>query len=365
MDLSNINKKLFKYIIIIAGAFIGIILIILIVKLILGGKLSYQRIEDKMQQAAIDYLEDNDAGVSLPEGNEVITIEVEDLVANKNMKELSKYVKNDSISCDGNIVVRKQEDNYLYIPYLDCGEEYKTTTLKDYIINKEGLTEKGDGLYYLNNEYIYRGEYINNYVQFANQNWRILKIDADGNIKLLQDETKVRNNWDNRYNIEMKSSVGNNNYELSRISRRLDEIYSEIFSSDDQKYIATKNLCVGKRYIGDTTKDGLTECAEILENRKIGLIQMNEYLVVSLDNNCNKVRDGACQNYNYLAKYKDNWWTITPNAVDTSNVYEIDNGTTGTSNASITKLIRATIYLNSDVIYMSGDGTLENPYVFK
>lgn len=365
MNLANVNKKLFKYMFIAIGAFVGIFLIIGIVKLIMGNKLSYQKIEDKMQKAAISYLKDKDTEASLPTGNEVVSIDIEDLVTNKNIKELSKYIKDKNVSCSGNVVVRKQNDEYLYIPYLDCGDAYKTTSLKDYIIDKQGLVTEGDGLYHLNNEYIYRGEYVNNYVDFAGQTWRILNIDIDGNIKLLQDETKVRNHWDNRYNVDAKASVGINNYELSRINKKLNDLYDEIFSDDDKKYITNKNLCVGKRFVGDTTKDGQTECAEILENQKIGLIQMDEYLIVSLDPNCKKIRDGACQNYNYLSKYIESWWSITPNAVDTSNVYEIYGGISNTSNASIAKLVRASIYLNNDVIYVSGDGSKENPYVFK
>ncbi len=363
MNLANVNKKLFKYMFIVIGIFVGILLIIGIVKLIIGNKLSYQKIEDKMQTATIEYLKDNDEDISLPSGDEVITIDVDDLVANKNMKELSKYIKNDDIKCSGNVVVRQQNSEYLYIPYLDCGDAYKTSTLRDYII-KQGTVEIGDGLYTMNNEYIYRGEYLNNYVSFAGQIWRILKIDADGNIKLLQDETKLRNVWDNRYNVEAKSTVGINNYELSRINDALQNVYNS-FSDDEKKYITTKNLCIGKRFAGDTTNDGKTECAETLENQNIGLIQLNEYLIASIDANCKKVKDGACQNYNYLAKYASEWWTITPNAVDTHNVYEISRGISKTSNASITKLVRASIYLNNDVIYVSGDGSKDKPYVFK
>ena len=87
--------------------------------------------------------------------------------------------------------------------------------------------------------------------------------------------------------------------------------------------------------------------------------------MASLDSNCEKVRDGACQNYNYLSKYSGEWWTITPNAVDTHNVYQITRGIINTSNSSISKLVRASIYLNNDVIYVSGDGSKESPYVFK
>ena len=87
--------------------------------------------------------------------------------------------------------------------------------------------------------------------------------------------------------------------------------------------------------------------------------------MASLDTNCQKIRDGACQNYNYLAKYNENWWSITANASKTSNVYEVIGGNTDTSNASVSKVLRLSIYLNDDVIYVSGDGTLENPYIFK
>lgn len=364
MDLFKINKKLFKYMIILVVILVVFVLVIGIIKLTGGSKLSYQKIEDKMKQAAISYVKDKGAEFTLPSDNEITTISVEDLVANKNMKELSKYLKNDSVSCTGSVNVKKHDDYYLYIPNLDCGDDYQTMSLKDNII-KKGIVSSGDGLYYINNEYIFRGEYVNNYVKFANQIWRIIKIDSNGNIKLLQENSKERNNWDNRYNIDFKSAVGINNYELSRVNQRLEELYASIFDEEQKKYIATKDLCIGKRYAGDTTKDGVTECAELSKNKKVGLIQINEFLMASLDANCQKIRDGACQNYNYLAKYNENWWSITANASKTSNVYEVIGGNTDTSNASVSKVLRLSIYLNDDVIYVSGDGTLENPYIFK
>ena len=366
MDLSNVNKKLFKYLFIGIGIFIGIFIVIFIIKLIIGSKMNYQNIENKMQQAAINYLKKNDNNVELPNGNESLVIKVDDLVANKNMKELKKYLKNDEISCDGKVIVRKNNDEYLYIPYLDCKEDYKTLELREYIIQNDGIKTQDDGLYLINNEYVFRGEYPNNYVKFANQLWRIIKIDSEGNIKLIQDETKIRNNWDDRYNVDFKSTVGVNNYELSRVHDRLSSLYDEIFTTgEDKKYITSKNLCVGKRYLEDTSKDGTTECNQILENQKIGLIQINEFLIASIDPNCNKVNDGSCQNYNYMSSYKDEFWSITPVATDTSKVYSIRNGSVKSYSASITKLIRPIIYLNSDVIYSSGDGTKENPYIFK
>lgn len=365
MDLSNINKKLFKYVFIVIGVFVAILLIFGIVKLITGGKLSYQKIEDKMVSAAKSYVKDKDVDVKLPEGEEVISVSVDDLVANKNMKALEKYIKNDEIKCTGNVVIRKKDNEYLYIPSLDCGKEYKTTSLSDYLINKVGTVTSNDGLYSMNNEYVFRGEFVNNYVEFAGQKWRILKIDADGNIKLLQEESSVRSNWDNRYNVDNKSTVGINDYIPSRMNEKLEELYDQIFTDKDKIYITEKNLCIGKRYLEDTSKNGTTECIAVYENQKIGLIQINEFLLASIDENCTKIRDGACQNYNYLAKYKEPWWTVTANAANTSEVYEVTGKSTKFSIASINKIVRVTTYLNNDVIYVSGDGSLENPYKFK
>ena len=213
MDLSNINKKMLKYIIIIVVVFVAFLVILGVVKLVIGTKLSYQKIEDKMKSAAMSYIKDDKADVALPEGDEILTISVDDLVSNKKMKDLSKYIKDDDVSCSGNVVVRKQDDDYMYIPYLDCGEAYTTQTLSDYIVNNVEQVNAGDGLYFMNNEYVYRGEYVDNYVKFANQVWRIVKIDANGNIKLLQDTaTKNKNSWDNRYNVDFKSTVGINDY---------------------------------------------------------------------------------------------------------------------------------------------------------
>ncbi len=62
---------------------------------------------------------------------------------------------------------------------------------------------KGSGLYKTEDEYgpsyIFRGQVDNNYVHFANQDWRILRVNGDGTIRLL----KVEEISSNVYNEEV------------------------------------------------------------------------------------------------------------------------------------------------------------------
>ena len=69
-------------------------------------------------------------------------------------------------------------------------------------------------------------------------------------------------------------------------------------------------------------------------------------------------------NYNYLSNYKHNWWTITATSLNSYNVYQIENYAV-LKRASTTAVPRYVLHLAKDAIYVSGDGTKNNPYIVK
>ena len=102
----------------------------------------------------------------------------------------------------------------------------------------------------------------------------------------------------------------------------------------------------------------------VLENQFIGLLQMNDFLNASLDVNCTNTNNPSCSNYNYLSKYKYNWWTITASSANSYRVFRISSNAEVTL-ASSSGYLRPVLYLTDDAIYVSGDGTKENPYIVK
>lgn len=355
-------KKLIKFII------IGIILLVLlfvtlwVISLVRGGKLSFEKIENKMAKAAESYYKANQDLLPVKDYAKV-ELNVDILAKEGYMKVLDEYA-DENVSCTGKVVVLKNGNNYTYIPKLECGEDYSTNSLVQELTSSNNIVTESDGLYEINGEYVYRGEKLNNYVSFADKTWRIIKITKDNEIRLIQEDIVLKQNWDNRYNSDKKSNSGINNFEVSRIKDSLEEIYNgKMFSSEDKAKLVPKKLCIGKRLSNDTSKDGSTECKVLTEEYySLGLLQVNEYLIPSLDTGCTDSNKRQCTNYNFLSDYEDSFWTITADAENTYGVYYIDY-LPQSAKAKKQAGIKLVINISGEVNYASGNGTLEKPYV--
>ena len=315
-----------------------------------------------MKQAAIDYCKTHEE--LLPQPNSPVTITYSTLQEQELLKPVDKYLKTEQ-QCSGQVVVKNNNGNYSYTPYLKCGNEYVTTELYKKVLENNQIVTERDGLYQIGSSKVFRGEKINNYVSFANKTWRILKINDDNSIKLLLNDSKIKTTWDNRYNSEKKYTSGKNTYSISRLKETIDELYNNntFLSDDDKSKLVAKSLCIGSRSKDLTTNDGAAECKSVLENQYIGVISLYEYINSSIDEKCKNYNNNECQNYNYLTRFPDNnaWWTITPVSDNTYQVYIIGSyGTMSISNCSSTAAVRPTVYLNSDVMYSSGDGMKNN-----
>ena len=60
----------------------------------------------------------------------------------------------------------------------------------DEIKNKKNLVSSGYGLYLYNDEYIYRGSNVNNYVKFSDSEriFRIVKVTKNNEVVLIQEK---------------------------------------------------------------------------------------------------------------------------------------------------------------------------------
>lgn len=360
-NLTEIQKKLIK-IIIFGFIIVGLLfLTIWLMRKVTGGKLSYDKIEDKMVSAAEKYYEANEDLLPKEEVSKV-EVDAETLAKKGYMQDLNSYTDK-NVSCSGKVVVLRNGDNYDYIPKLDCGEDYNTLSLAKKLIDTDLVTES-DGLYEIDGEYVYRGEKLNNYVKFAGMNFRVLRITSDNEIRLIQVDNVKQEDWDNRYNAEKKTTAGINDFNVSRIKDNLEEIYNgETFKAKDKAKIIPKQLCIGKRYEDDASKSGYTECDVLTEEYyPLGLIQLNEFLIASIDEGCVGIKSRQCTNYNFLAGFNKNYWTLTANKSNTYQVYYIDI-MPQIGLARKPAGIKLVINISGEINYASGNGTLEEPYV--
>ena len=363
--------------------FMGIIVVVMIVVLIilflvsaLGGKksntYSYSQLESIMEKAAKSYFKDN-KGLLPQEEDYTVEVDADDLAAAGKMKSLSSYPTKGGIICTGSVSVQLEEDDYIYSPILNCGDNYASVSLATKVVDKNEIVTSGDGLYSRNGEYIFRGENVNNYVQLDKSLWRIVKITNDNEVVLITDiGVGYTNTWDNRYNEQKKYDAGINNYSVSRIKDYLDKVYKNSATSKNKdKYILSKkdktklvayDLCIGKRSIKSEDKKNTEECKQTLKDQKLGLLTLSDYLYASVDPNCKSAETKSCKNYNYLINGKS-WWLLTANSDNTYGVYVIKNGGMIKSDyASNYAYVRPVIHLNSNVLFKSGKGTEEKPY---
>lgn len=380
-----IRDNILKILIILGIAVVVIVVFALLTKpkgevVIKGTK--YGELETKLQNAAIKYVDKHKK--LLPTTKDDITkIKLSTLISNNYIGKLVA-IDNSSTKCDGYVEISKiseDKNDYRYTPYIKCGDYYVTKTIGDYIIDKEtnnGTFERTTdaGLYKYGDEYIFRGENINNYIKLDDHLYRIIKLDSNKSLQLVSvDRTQYSYVWDDRYNIEKNRNLGINNFEKSRLHDSLislyeakDEDHEEYFSSIEKDYIIEHEFCVGKRSIYDNNIYSGVECKETIP-LKVGIISVNEYARASIDPNCVGIFDRSCANYNFFNNLGEDrtytFFTLTGILDNTYEIYRVRNEEVTNAKASSGSRLYPVIYINSKTIYSDGTGTYNDPYIVR
>lgn len=365
--IKNIDKK--KLIYILGGILGGIIILITIIFIVIGAsnkKLSFENIENRLATGAKNYMLANEAALPKEEGSSV-TIDAETLESGNYIKSISKMLK-EGVSCSAKVIVTKNGDNYLYSPMLNCGESYKTEKLVTRILSDNTIKQSGDGLYKNNDGYIFKGEYVNNYISLDNKLWRIMSIDADGYARIIYSDKLSEDYyiWDDRYNVDSDDYLGINDYSVSRIKEKLDAL------EDGNKIVTTsisnlayRPICIGKRSSTNVEINNNEECETVINSQLFGLPYVSDYASASIDNNCKTIEDESCSNYNYLYNMKVSSYTLTGVKEKSSKVYFVSGNRIAKINAIEEKTIQLTAYLSNNSLYADGEGTKSNPYTLK
>lgn len=369
------SNKSRKNLYVLMAAILGgtaILLLVLYIMSLGNGSYSYEEVEVVLSNAAESYFKDYPDSLPQSDGD-IVEIDSSNLVVAGKMKDLSEYV-GDGVACTGTVQVTKAGNDYLYTPFLNCGDSYLTINFADKIKSDNEVVSSGNGLYSTNSNYVFRGENINNYVQLDNSLWRIVKITSNNNVVLINDKgIDNYQPWDDRYNEESLYESGINTFNVSRVKDYLDKVYTnpdedldeEILSSKDKARMTTYNLCVGKRSSSSESKNNSEECKQTVKNVRLGLLTLSDYMYASLDGNCKNSTTRSCMNYNYLAMNEE-WWLSTASSEDTYSVFKIDrNGVIKKETAGAYSKVRPVIYLNSNVMYKEGKGTEAEPYIVK
>ena len=227
------------------------------------------------------------------------------------------------------------------------------------------IVDSGDGLYedtYESGRYVYKGANPNNYIEFDNgEIWRIIAKEADGTYKILKKDLLPEQAWDITFSNNWASPATLNTYLNGEYYNGLDNSIKDNIESHTWG-------------IGGVERDNDDLSAQIVSEQgttwsgNIGLIAHSDYLRANSDmTNCGTDKTNyenyeTCRNTDWMYISGSYWWTITPNADESSRVWTVI-GIGGLSDnlAHYVYAPRPAAYLKSDIT-LSGSGTLEDPY---
>ena len=367
--LKNIDKKL----LILAGLIVVFPIFIVVLSACLqscSNRLNpYEKYEKVMIKSTERYLKNNKL---LPKNeSEVSVVKLDTLVAKKYIKSPEKQLKDDS--CSGFVKVRrngiipdKNNEGFLnYIVNLKC-KNYSTESFKK--ILTDDVVNTGSGLYFVGNEYIFKGDKPKNHFNFFGKEYRIMGIDSKGYIRLIKAESEpISRSWDNKYNVEAKRTYGKNIYSDSLILQYLLMDYEnpKKINKESKKHVVSNDLCIGKRSPKDYSIDKALDCSEIIENQLVSLMNISDFALASNDPDCDTSNSRACTNYNYLYKVALSTWTPNSSSENSYEVFYLGNGMMYLDTANQYNKYNIIIYIDGDETGITGEGTLDNPYTME
>ena len=235
---------------------------------------------------------------------------------------------------------------------------------------KSTATNSGNPTYY------FRGNVENNYVSFAGQTWRIVRINEDGTIRMIM-ATEINNNTkyvfnsttnDYTYmyysNSEAKTTL-ENWYQTNIASNEL--VSSKVVTGDyfcEQAKAKSAADIISGNAIMEITGSYIPDFKCETDGNGKGVVKSSIGLI-SYDEAVFAGGYAAKENSSYYLYNNTNYWTMSPGGFGygSSGVWWISsNGAIYTTNTSATLLLHPVINLKTDVT-VTGSGTSTDPYV--
>ena len=222
----------------------------------------------------------------------------------------------------------------------------------------EGLLETQDDL---GTAYYFRGAVLNNNVSFADFNWKIVKINGDGSVKLVLDgiieEISSYYEEDISFNSSKILETLNNWYD-SNLTDYSNYIAYYKYCNDTVLEVDNTTYMAYNRII--TNKIPTYVCLGSSENGKIGLLTADEVIMAggSIDANTSY--------YLYNSNIETAYYTMT-SARDVNGIYYPfivdDNGSLDYNvNGTLLRGVRPVINIIKTA-KVTGSGTIDDPYV--
>lgn len=330
-------------------------------------------VEGTGQSATYKLLEDNNVKVSDTDLLTSTYLTISSFVniapdSTKSFKLIIKNAKKEKIKFELSVEKASNEDPNFSQVILNDNSINKETKVKvgELSVNDEGLIMDIDDN---GNTFYFRGNVKNNYFEFANKTWRIVKVNGNGTVKVILDDVIEKSSvYDEKLNNKIDNLNKKNN---NKIYSTLDDWYQNNLKDFD-KYISLSKFC------NDLTKENETmsnynrinvlnnptfNCLGKTYSSKIGILTVDEVIYAGASLN------GINNNYYlYNDSIKDSWWTQSAFKDSVEGLYYYEISPNGeillNSTGDVSKNIRPVINLMKNV-EVTGAGTKENPYKLK
>ncbi|MBE6157957.1 MAG: hypothetical protein E7160_04105 [Firmicutes bacterium] len=211
--------------------------------------------------------------------------------------------------------------------------------LSEKIVANNRVTKGGDGLHQDKEGYYFKGSVKNNYVKFANRDFRIIRLNKDNTIKLISEDNASVFMWGD----DSSYKKSNLYFWLNKTNNKNTGIYYETLPSVEKFLVKTK-------YREDKLLESKVEKSNEVYSDYISILTIDDYVNASGKNS-------------YLNNGKYSW--VIGHDQDDMNLYINEEGSLeGTGNYE-SYGIRPVITLKKNIKIASGDGTKDNPYVIK
>ena len=301
-----------------------------------------------------------------------------DLVEGKNTLPIRVIAEDGSEKIYNVNVTRKQAVQNVSI----FGKKFEVVDAEPTLTTSSNNTTDASGLYAStdtntgNPTYYFRGNVENNYVSFAGQTWRIVRINEDGTIRIVMQDG-INNNAAYRFNSNYNDYTYMY-YSNSQAKTQLESWYQTNIGSkadlaknvasgayyceqakakpDDSYTSGNANMTVYSSYTPDfkCSSDGN---GKGLVNANVGLLNYDEAVYAG--------GYYGQSNSNYYLYNNIAFWTMSPFGFSSHSSYVCRVRTTGDieyESAASTNRLRPVLNLDADTL-VTGDGTSENPFV--
>ena len=218
----------------------------------------------------------------------------------------------------------------------------------------------------LGNMYYFRGNVANNYVSFANNLWRIVKINEDNSVKLI-----LNNTLESLAPMNVTELAGNNDFLTSTAYQNLTSWYTTYLTEFDE-LVASTYYCFDNSvstntgeisYLSNTRlfTDYLPSnvCGGLNVSSKVGLLTADEAVMAGASAGENT------SYYLYVDGLQASWWTMTPNKRENNVMSYMALSTNGSLIRDVDEtssiFLRPVVTLSRKT-QVTGSGTLDDPY---